>query len=88
MKGALNECSSRVLGLTLIATVSTAYSINARGAEYPERLVTAIVPFAAGSSTDVLARRISAPLAKSLGQQIIIDKWKDVASRARISMTD
>ena len=41
--------------------------------EYPEKLLTAIVPFAAGSSNDIMARRISPPLSKALGQQIIIE---------------
>ncbi len=44
-----------------------------KAAEYPERNITAVVPFAAGSSNDVIARRIAPYLAKALGQQVIIE---------------
>ena len=52
--------------------ISAVYSASI-AAEYPERQVIAIVPFAAGSSNDIMARRISPPLAKALGQTIIIE---------------
>jgi tripartite-type tricarboxylate transporter receptor subunit TctC len=42
-------------------------------AEYPERQLTAVVPFAAGASNDAIARRITPHLAKALGQQIIVE---------------
>ena len=44
----------------------------ALASEYPERQITAIVPYAAGSTTDTMARLICPPLAKALGQQVII----------------
>ena len=47
--------------------------VNSTAAEYPERHITAVVPFAAGSSNDVIARRIAPHLAKALGQQVIIE---------------
>ena len=46
---------------------------RAAAAEYPERQLIAIVPFAAGASNDVIARRITPHLAKALGQQVIIE---------------
>src|SRR5688572_2430903 len=45
----------------------------ASAADYPEKLTIAIVPFAAGSSNDIMARRISPLLAKALLQQVIIE---------------
>ena len=41
-------------------------------AEYPERPITAIVPFSSGSSTDVMTRLYSAYLQKELGQPLIV----------------
>ena len=41
-------------------------------AQYPDRPVRAIVPFAAGSSNDTLARLMSGPLTKLLGHQMVI----------------
>src|SRR5438874_9800728 len=42
-------------------------------AEYPEQPVRLIVPQAAGSATDTVARILGAELAKELGQQVIVD---------------
>src|ERR671931_2002532 len=42
-------------------------------AEYPDRPVRLIVPQAAGSATDTVARILGAELAKELGQQIVVD---------------
>lgn len=42
-------------------------------AEYPDHPIRLIVPQAAGSATDTLARILGAELGKELGQQIVID---------------
>jgi len=42
-------------------------------AQYPDRPIRLIVPQAAGSATDTVARILGAELAKELGQQIVID---------------
>ena len=47
--------------------------LNSAAADYPERQLTAVVPFAAGASNDVIARRMTPHLAKALGQQVIIE---------------
>lgn len=41
-------------------------------AAFPERPVTLVVPFAAGGSTDVVARVIAEKMAQDLGQQVIV----------------
>ncbi|MFD1745214.1 Bug family tripartite tricarboxylate transporter substrate binding protein [Rhizobium helianthi] len=41
-------------------------------AEYPENTITLVVPFAAGGSTDVVARVIAERMSADLGQQVII----------------
>jgi tripartite-type tricarboxylate transporter receptor subunit TctC len=40
---------------------------------YPERPITAIVPFAAGGPTDVIMRLLAEPMSKVLGQQLVIE---------------
>jgi tripartite-type tricarboxylate transporter receptor subunit TctC len=45
----------------------------AAGAVYPERVITIIVPFAAGGPTDIIARLMSEPMSRALGQQLIVE---------------
>ncbi len=42
-------------------------------AAYPERVITLIVPFAAGGPTDIIARIVSVAFQKSLGQSVIVE---------------
>jgi tripartite-type tricarboxylate transporter receptor subunit TctC len=41
--------------------------------DYPNRSITAIVPFAAGSASDVVSRILFAAMAKSMGQTIVVE---------------
>ena len=58
---------SLALGLTLAAAGPVAAD------SYPSRLVTVIVPFAAGGTVDKVARQIQEPLRARLGQQVLVD---------------
>jgi tripartite-type tricarboxylate transporter receptor subunit TctC len=42
-------------------------------ADYPDRNITLIVPFAAGGTTDIVARLLGEHTAKTLGQTIIVE---------------
>ena len=61
----------RLIGL-ITALLALALSGPVR-AEYPDRPIRLIVPQAAGSATDTVARILAAELAKELGQQVIVD---------------
>ncbi len=41
--------------------------------EYPNKVITMIVPFTAGGPTDTVARLISVPMTKTLKQQVIVE---------------
>ncbi len=45
----------------------------AQSAKWPDKPVRVVVPFAAGGSTDIIARVLSARLTQEFGQQFIID---------------
>ena len=41
--------------------------------DYPTKVITLVVPYAAGGPTDTVARLIAAPMSKSLNQQVIVE---------------
>src|SRR5438046_3518041 len=57
--------------LLLAALVMTPDRASAQS--WPSRPVRMIVPQAAGGMADIVARVISSPLARELGQQVIVD---------------
>ena len=56
-----------------LLTLALACSLTAARAEYPDHPIRFIVPQAAGSATDTVARILGAELSQELGQQVIID---------------
>jgi tripartite-type tricarboxylate transporter receptor subunit TctC len=59
---------SILLSAALVAGISAAQAQN-----YPERTITMIVPFAAGGTTDIVARLMGNHMSKTLGQQIVVE---------------
>jgi tripartite-type tricarboxylate transporter receptor subunit TctC len=61
----------RKLSLTALLLICTAAA--AMAADYPDHPIHFIVPQAAGSATDTVARILAAELTKELGQSVIVD---------------
>ncbi|WP_416357759.1 Bug family tripartite tricarboxylate transporter substrate binding protein [Aureimonas phyllosphaerae] len=62
--------------LTAIAgalALLAATAIGAAAQDYPNKPVTLVVPFAAGGSTDLVARTIAQKMSETLGQQVLVD---------------
>src|SRR4051794_18520706 len=57
--------------LAVVAALSIATPVAAQ--DYPKRPITMIVPFAAGGTSDVIARAVAEQMATALGQTIVIE---------------
>jgi tripartite-type tricarboxylate transporter receptor subunit TctC len=63
-------CLSTLLPLVAGAQGATSTS---SGQAYPNKPIRVIVPFAAGSTTDIIARAITDKMSQSMGQTLVID---------------
>ena len=63
----------RFLGMAAGAAALSAVPRVARAQAYPSRPITMIIPFAAGSASDVIGRIVTEPMRVSLGRPIIIE---------------
>ncbi|HTO33536.1 MAG TPA: tripartite tricarboxylate transporter substrate binding protein [Pararhizobium sp.] len=61
------------LGLAVAAASALVLGGAAQAEGFPDRPVTLVVPFAAGGSTDVVARIIGQKMSEDLGQQVVVE---------------
>src|SRR5450755_4063139 len=63
------------LAIILVAALLAGHGSQAQTAEakWPERPIRFIVPFPAGSTTDIIARIVAQPLAERLRQPVVIE---------------
>ena len=62
---------SRLAIVSLLTLLGGIPSVSAQ--TYPTRPITLVVPFAAGGPVDTVARILSGPMSKSLGQTVVVD---------------
>jgi len=63
----------RLLSIALAALMLAGAAVAQTDAGWPDRPIRLIVPFPAGSSTDIVARIVAQKLGQSLGQQIVVE---------------
>lgn len=69
MRGMRHFAKSMLAG-ALLASLAAMPSAHA---QYPDRTITIIVPFAAGGTTDVVARLMGEPMGRILKQQVLVE---------------
>lgn len=74
----------RSLLLGLAAIVSAATVANAQG-DYPNQRVTIVVPFGAGSVTDIMARILADDLGKRWNQTVIVENKPGLAGTVAVA---
>lgn len=69
MTGPITRRAALRLAAALAATTALT---TAAWAEYPDRPITLVIPFAAGGSTDVVGRIVAERMSAELGQQVVV----------------
>jgi tripartite-type tricarboxylate transporter receptor subunit TctC len=67
------SCRHRISIRALLAIFTLVGVAPQANADYPDHVIKAVVPFPAGGGTDVFARIVAPPLAKALGQPVVIE---------------
>ncbi len=72
-RSALGLALGHALTGALLLMPALLTSAPARAADWPERTIRMIVPFAAGAGADTVGRTYAEELTKALGQQVVVD---------------
>ena len=62
-----------MLRLIALALAGALAALPASAQNYPDKPIHIVVPFTAGSATDVTARALAAVMTRNLGQTVIVD---------------
>src|SRR5438128_2114389 len=78
--------SVRIVWLACVALAVAAQAAVAQDvAKYPDQLVRLVVPFSAGSMTDLLARSVAEKLSQRWNQQVIVENRPGLAGTSSVA---
>jgi tripartite-type tricarboxylate transporter receptor subunit TctC len=78
----MKEISRRTLGVAAALTAALAMTAPASAQSWPTQRVTIVVPFGAGSVTDILARIFADEMGRRWNQQVIVENRPGLAGTA------
>jgi tripartite-type tricarboxylate transporter receptor subunit TctC len=70
----------------IAAVAAFALSLGAQAQAWPSKPIRYIVPFAAGGTTDILARMVGAKLSEALGQPVVVENRPGAAGAVGVEM--
>jgi tripartite-type tricarboxylate transporter receptor subunit TctC len=73
------------LGAAAMAAVSAVSATPGLAQSWPTQRVTLVVPFGAGSVTDILARIFADEMGKKWGQQVVVENKPGLAGTASVA---
>ena len=83
--GFRNSLSLAAAALLAVCSGAPAQAQSGDSAKYPEQLVRLVVPFSAGSMTDILARAVADKLGERWNQQVIVENRPGLGGTASVA---
>lgn len=81
----MKQICKLVFGLAALAIAFVAAALPAAAQNWPTQRVTIVVPFGAGSVTDIMARILADDLAKRWNQQVLVENRPGIAGTAGVA---
>ncbi len=81
----MKRISNLVLGLAALIVAAIVTATPGSAQSWPTQRVTIVVPFGAGSVTDILARIFAEEMSKKWGQQVLVENRPGLAGTAAVA---